>query len=127
MIPRRREERQVNFRQSSALFLDFDNGGLSPEQFEAIFDPPKKSGSRSEGLSFVIYNSFSCSPEEPNHFHVVVFYSEPARSLAARRLAEAGYSPELTGLDKNCRSGVHSYWMPGHKSCLPRVGLLPPA
>lgn len=26
--------RQVNFVQSSALFLDFDNGQLSPEQFE---------------------------------------------------------------------------------------------
>ena len=108
---------------------------LSPEQFEAIFDPPTKSGSRSEGLSFVIYNSFSRRPEEPNRFRVIVFYSEPARSLAAhqgtydevvRRLAEAGYPPKTSGLDPNCRSGVHSFWMPATNRAFPEWAFFRP-
>ena len=34
-------------------------------------------------------------------------------------MAEAGYPPELLGLDKNCRSGVHSFWMPATNRAFP--------
>jgi hypothetical protein len=29
-----------------------------------------------------------------------------------RRLEEAGYPKEVSGLDRNCRSGVQSFWLP---------------
>ncbi len=119
--------RQENFVQSSALVLDFDNGCLSPEAFEDICDPPKVSRSE-RPLSFLICNTFNRSPEQPNRFRVVVFYSEPANSIRAhqgvheeivRQLEAAGYSKDMTGLDTGCRSGVQSFWMPSTNRAYP--------
>jgi hypothetical protein len=50
--------RQEYFVQSSFLVLDFDDGTLSPEEFEDIFWHTAKRGERH---SFVIHNSFILS------------------------------------------------------------------
>ena len=68
---------QLNFLQSFFWCLDFDNGTLSPEEFENIFWKEAKRGHRH---SFIICNSFSCSPDTPNKFRVILFYLRPARS-----------------------------------------------
>jgi hypothetical protein len=110
--------RKEHFVQSSFMVLDFDNGLLTPEAFTELFwDDVGPSRRR----SFLLCNSFSRSPEEPNRFRVVLFYKKPANSIEERwavydaiatRLADSGYSAEATKLDPQCRSGVQSFWMP---------------
>ena len=100
------------------MVLDFDNGNLSPDDFARIFwDGVGPSLRR----SFLICNSFSRSPEQPNRFRVILFYKKPAMSIEeheavydsiAKRLADNGYSAEEAKLDPQCRSGVQSFWMP---------------
>jgi hypothetical protein len=58
--------------------LDFDGGALSPEAFEEIFWTKAERGQRH---SFIICNSFSCSPEAPNKYRVIFFYLRPALAL----------------------------------------------
>ncbi len=100
------------------LVLDFDNGKLSPEQFEDIFW--RKAG---KGLkrSFIICNSFSRSPGEPNRFRVIFPFKKPARSInehkavlnsIVSRLESEGFSEEDMGLDRQCKSGVQSFYLP---------------
>ena len=89
---------QANFIQSSFLVLDFDNGTLSPEEFENIFWKEAKRGHKH---SFIICNSFSRYPKAPNKFRVIFFYQRPARSIeehqaaydyVLRRLEEWGHT-----------------------------------
>jgi hypothetical protein len=106
------------FVQSSCLILDFDNGELSPDVFIDIF---YRKARRYEKRSFVIFNSFSRCPEMPNKFRVIMFYKRPAQSIAEHkavydnivwRLSDNGYSPDKSGLDRQCRTGVQSFFMP---------------
>ena len=99
--------------------MDFDDGDLTPEQFIDIFW--KKAGA-AQKRSFLICNSYSRSAEKPNRFRVILLYRRPATALEQHqavydaivsRLAEAGYSEEAAGLDRTCRSGVQSFYMPG--------------
>ena len=70
--------RQNNFRCAYGLVLDFDNGLLSPEEFERIFwhdaGPLGKT-------SFIICNSFSRSAPQPNRYRVIVPFRNPCPSL----------------------------------------------
>ena len=106
----------ANYQASSMLVLDFDNGDVSPEQFTSTFG---RDVSPQRRLNFAIYNSFSRSPQEPNCFHVVVFFREPARSVEehkavfdtiVRRLEEERFSRDRMELD-DC-SGVQSFYIP---------------
>ncbi|MGB9163701.1 MAG: hypothetical protein WCC41_04515 [Rhodomicrobium sp.] len=109
---------QANFDSASMLVLDFDKGSLSPDRFVEIFWT--KAG-RAGKRSFIICNTFSCSPEEPNRFRVILFFKTPARSLGAyqavfdsviARIVEEGYPIEEMGIDLSCRSGVQSFYIP---------------
>ena len=109
---------QANFHSASMLVLDFDNGSLSPERFVEMFWT--KAG-RGQKRSFVICNTFSRSPDEPNRFRAILFFTTPARSLAEyqavfdsviARIVEEGYPVAEMGIDMTCRSGVQSFYIP---------------
>lgn len=110
--------RLANFSKSSFMVLDFDDGNLSPDEFINLFGETAPAHDR---LSFVICNSFSRSPEQSNRFRVIIFYTRPATSIEQHhsvydylcaRLARSGLDERSSGLDKNCRTGVHSFYMP---------------
>jgi hypothetical protein len=94
------------------LVLDFDNGALSPDRFVEIFwTKAGKAGKR----SFILCNTFSRSPEEPNRFRAILFFTTPARSIAAYqavfdsvilRIVEEGHPIPEMGIDMTSRSGV---------------------
>jgi hypothetical protein len=109
---------KANFHSASMLVLDFDKGSLSPEGFVEIFWT--KAGT-AQKRSFIICNTFSRSPEEPNRFRAFMFFKTPARSLGAyqavfdsviARIVEEGYPIEEMGIDLSCRSGVQSFYIP---------------
>ena len=117
---------QTNFIQSSFLVLDFDDGTLSPQEFENIFWKEAKRGRRH---SFIICNTFSRSPDKPNKFRVIFFYLHPARSIEEhqavyeyilRRLEECGYTEKSSQLDPACKSGVQSFWIPCTNRAYPK-------
>jgi hypothetical protein len=108
---------QEYFVSSSFMVLDFDNGSLSPDAFDKIFWDDAPSLRR----SFLLCNTFSRSPEQPNRFRAILFYRKPAMSIEAHqavydsivdRLADSGYPADEAKLDPQCRSGVQSFWMP---------------
>ena len=110
--------RQMYFKQSSFMVLDFDNGNLSPDDFVRIFWREAKRGHK---RSFVICNSFSRSPEKPNSFRVIMFYKRPATTIdqhkailasVVRRLEQNGFSANSAKLDPNCKSGIQSFYLP---------------
>lgn len=116
---------KVNFLESSMMILDFDNGELSIDDFEDIFW--KKAG-RGNKRSFLIFNSFSRSEEQPNRFRVIMLYKQPATSLEAHhavydsivnRLELNGFDEETSGLDRACRNGVQSFYMPSTNAAHP--------
>ena len=120
---------KANFHSASMLVLDFDNGSLSPERFVEIFWT--KAG-RAGKRSFIICNTFSRSPEEPNRFRVLLFFKKPALSLGAyqavydsviARIVAQGCPVEEMGIDTTCGSGVQSFYIPGTNSGLSRSRL----
>jgi hypothetical protein len=115
---------QANFHSASMLVLDFDNGSLSPEKFVELFW--SKAG-RGQKRSFILCNTFSRSPEEPNRFRAILFFTTPARSIAAYqavfdsvilRIVEEGHPIPEMGIDMTSRSGVQPYYIP---STTPRL------
>ena len=109
--------RQVNFMYSTALILDFDGGTLSPEAFIRIFWKDAVTNRR----SFIICNSFSRSPANPNKFRVVLLFKSPATSIKmfqavydeiVRRLRSHGYPWREAKLDPACRSGIQPFFIP---------------
>jgi len=109
---------QDNFLQSSMLILDFDNGDLSPQEFERIF---WHDAGKENKRSFIICNSFSRSEDEPNKYRVFMFYQKPAKSLdehqsvydsIVQRLEVNGYTESSSMLDKACRTGNQSFYIP---------------
>jgi hypothetical protein len=110
--------RQEYFREGSCLILDFDSGRVSPQDFINIFG---KDALKERRRSFLIFNSFSRAPDDPNRFRVVMFYQRPVTSIVEHRsvfdwieevLDNAGYPSEVSGLDQGCRSGNQSFYMP---------------
>jgi hypothetical protein len=110
--------RKDYFKESSFMVLDFDNGDLSPEEFDRIF---WSEAGRGQKRSFVICNSFSRCEALPNKFRVILFYKRPATTLqqheavydaTVSRLEENGYSAKSAKLDPACRSGVQSFYLP---------------
>lgn len=109
---------QDSFLSSFAMVLDFDNGSLSPEDFKEMFWERAKGPLRK---SFIICNSFSRSPEQPNKFRVILPYRRPAKCISEHqavfdgivaRLEQAGFSQPSAKLDPTCRSGVQSFYLP---------------
>lgn len=109
---------QENFVQSALMILDFDNGDLSPEEFEQIF---WHEAGKENKRSFIICNSFSRSEEEPNKYRVFMFYKQPAKSLKehqavydsiVQRLEANGYTESSSKLDPACRTGNQSFYIP---------------
>jgi hypothetical protein len=110
--------KKANFVGSCMLVLDFDNGNLSPDEFEDIFW--NKAG-KGQKRSFIICNSFSRSPEQPNRFRVMFLYKKPALSIAeheavfnsiVERLEGEGFTVKEMCLDTQCKTGVQSFFMP---------------
>lgn len=108
--------RQEHFVQSGAMVLDFDGGSLSPERFVEIFH-----GNDGPRLSFIVTNTFNRTADAPNRFRSIVFYREPAKSIAEHqavfdyletRLRQAGYDRDSSKLDKACLSGVQPFYLP---------------
>ncbi len=116
--------KQSNFSFSCMLVLDFDDGQLSPEKFEEIFWHRAGRGLK---RSFIISNSFSRSPEQPNRFRVIFPYKKPAKSIdehkavlnsVIARLKDEGFSTADMGLDPQCKSGIQSFYLPcTNRSC----------
>jgi hypothetical protein len=110
--------RKDYFKESSFMVLDFDNGDLSPREFDRIF---WSEAGRGQKRSFVICNSFSRCEATLNKFRVILFYKRPATTLQEHeavydaivsRLEENGYSAKSAKLDPACRSGVQSFYLP---------------
>ena len=110
--------RDIEDRTSSFLVLDFDDGTLSPEEFEHIFWRKAKRGQKH---SFIIHSSFNRSQDTPNRFRVIFFYQRPAQSIedhkavydyVVKRLGEWGHTEGSSELDPVCKSGVQSFWIP---------------
>ncbi|NOQ50478.1 MAG: hypothetical protein GQ557_02275 [Mycoplasmataceae bacterium] len=110
--------RQLNFIESHFMILDFDNGNLSPEQFEDIFWIKE---SKVEKRSFVICNSHSRSADEPNRFRVFMFYKSPVTSIEQHKavysdicktLEKYGFDEDSACLDNACKSGNQSFYLP---------------
>ena len=109
--------RQVNFVQSSMMVLDFDGGDLSISEFEDIFWTKAGRGKR----SFVICNTFSRRKGHLNRFRVFMFYQHPVHSLELHqaiydsivsRLEANGFTEESAQLDRTCRTGIQSFYLP---------------
>jgi hypothetical protein len=100
------------------MVLDFDDGDLSPGEFERIF---WSEAGRGQKRSFVICNSFSRCEATPNKFRVILFYKRPAATLQQHeavydaivsRLEENGYTATSAKLDPGCKSGVQTFYLP---------------
>jgi hypothetical protein len=70
-------------------------------------------------MSFLIFNTFSRSPTEPNRFRVVMFYTQPARSPEEHRAVYEWIEEILringfpdSGLDPICKAANQSFYMP---------------
>ncbi len=122
--------RQEYFVQSFFMVLDFDDGTLSPEEFEDIF---WHEAERGEKHSFIIHNSFRCQRTVPNRFRVILFYRCPAQSIEehqavydyiVRRLEEKGHTEETSKLDPGCRSGNQSFWVPSINRAHPEFAFI---
>ena len=109
---------EKHFVKASTLWLDFDGGQFTPEDFVKIFWSECPTSLRH---SFLIFNSFNRTPEIPNKFRVVMFLQRPARTIkqykagfdyVERRLLKAGFTRQMTQLDPNSRSPVQSYYQP---------------
>ena len=107
-----------NFVYASAVVLDFDKGTMTPEQFEDVFWHHATSIRK---FSFLICNTFSRSPEQPNRFRVVIPLATPIRSVKTYErvvdwilytLIETLPDDVVIGLDRKSRSAVQSYYLP---------------
>jgi hypothetical protein len=112
-------KREEHFSKASFLVLDFDGGDVGPEDFVREFWPQASTITRH---SFIICNSFSRSPDQPNRFRIIMFFKKPARTVTEynscfdyveRRLTKAGFAPSTSGMDSNSRSPAQSYYLPG--------------
>ena len=110
--------RKEYFKESSFMVLDFDNGDLSPGEFDRIF---WSEAGRGQKRSFLICNSSSRCEATPYKFRVILFYKRPATTLQQHeavydaivsRLEENGYSAKSAKLDPACRTGVQSFYLP---------------
>ena len=97
---------------ASMMVLDFDSGTVSPEIFEDIFwNHAPENGKR----SFILANSFSRSPENPNRFRVFMPFTHPVKNLEeyaaiydsiVNRLAEYGHPSDKIGASAKTKSGI---------------------
>ena len=106
-----------NFHRCYLLPLDIDGGTVTPEMVEGIF---WHNAGRGQKRPFIICNSFSARPEDPNRFRVFFFLREPCRSIAeyhavfddiTERLRESAF-PHVANIDMQLRSGVQPIFLP---------------
>ncbi len=117
-----------HFQSASGLVLDFDDGEMSPQEFERIF---WSEAGRGRKISFVLMNTFSRRADRLNKFRVVIPFRRPAKSVEEfhaaydyilRRIEERGYrkppripnGPDLDagGLDRSSRSPTQIFYWP---------------
>ena len=117
---------------ASFLVLDFDDGDLSPDDFIQLFGPDAPSYDRH---SFLICNTFSRSPNQPNKFRVMMFFRKPAVTVdqyhacfdyVVSRLEKAGFPPKSSGLDVNSQKPTQLYRLPGTNRAYPEWALFKP-
>ena len=106
-----------HFSRCYLLPLDIDGGTVTPEMVENIFWYNAGPG---EKRPFIIHNSFSACPEDPNRFRVLFFLREPCRSVAeyqavfdsiTERLRKSAF-PHVANIDMHLRSGVQPIFLP---------------
>ena len=124
-----------HFQSASGLVLDFDDGEMSPREFERIF---WSEAGRGRKISFALMNTFSRRADRPNKFRVVIPFRRPAKSVEEfhaaydhilRRIEERGYrkpprvtdGPDLdaSGLDRSSRSPTQIFYWPGTNAAHP--------
>ena len=117
-----------HFKSASGLVLDFDDGEVSPQEFERIF---WSEAGRGRKMSFALMNTYSRDATKPNKFRVIVPFRRPAQSVEefhavydyiVRRIEERGYRtpprvPDGTdvdagGLDRSSRSPTQFFYWP---------------
>ena len=100
------------------MILDFDSGTVSPQIFEDIFwNKASSNGKR----AFILVNTFSRTPENPNRFRVFMPFKQHVKNLEeyqavydsiVNRLAEAGHPPEKSGMDDSAKTGAQMFYAP---------------
>lgn len=114
----RRWRAKEDFITASMMILDFDSGSVSPEIFEDIFWKMAPSNGK---RAFILANTFSRTPENPNRFRVFMPFKQPVKDLdeyqavydsIVDRLTEEGHSPEKSGMDDSAKSGAQSFHAP---------------
>ena len=103
---------------ASMMILDFDSGTVSPQIFEDIFwNKASSNGKR----AFILVNTFSRTPENPNRFRVFMPFKQHVKNLEeyqavydsiVNRLAEAGHPPEKSGMDDSAKTGAQMFYAP---------------
>jgi len=58
---------------------------------------------RGQKRSFILCNTFSRSPDEPNRFRAILFLKTPARSIAEHQAVFDGFPIKEMGIDMTCR------------------------
>jgi len=67
---------------------------------------------RGQKRSFILCNTFSRSPDEPNRFRAILFLKTPARSIAEHQAVFDGFPIKEMGIDMTCRGGNQSFHIP---------------
>lgn len=97
---------------ASMMILDFDSGTVSPKIFEDIFWNKAPSNSK---RAFILVNTFSRTPENPNRFRVFMPFKQHVKNLEeyqavydsiVNRLAEAGHPSDKIGNENKTKSGI---------------------
>jgi hypothetical protein len=118
--------RKEGFITASMMILDFDSGSVSPEIFEDIFWNKCHPSSR---RAFILVNTFSCTPDNPNRFRVFMPFKQHVKNLEeyqavydsiVNRLAEAGHPSDKmgdsgkskSGIDHSARTGAQVFYAP---------------
>ena len=111
---------------ASMMILDFDSGSVSPEIFENIFwNNCHKSARR----AFILVNTFSRTPDNPNRFRVFMPFKQHVKNLEeyqavydsiVHRLAVNGHPSDKigdsektkSGIDDTARTGAQEFYAP---------------
>jgi hypothetical protein len=113
-----RWRKKEGFITASMMILDFDSGTVSPKTFEDIFwNNASENGQR----AFILVNTFSRSPDNPNRFRVFMPFTHPVKDYEeysaihdsiVNRLAENGYPSGKSGLDASGKAATQMFFAP---------------
>lgn len=111
---------------ASMMILDFDSGSVSPEVFENIF---WKNCHKSARRAFILVNTFSRTPDNPNRFRVFMPFMQHVKNLEeyqavydsiVNRLAANGHPSDKngdtgkanSGIDDSAKTGAQEFYAP---------------